>query len=77
MSEPVDRATVQQMMRRLDGFARGLGLDEAITRTIVEKVVADMPGQPDEQCLAEARRRMIVASAELRNLRETFVPGFS
>lgn len=62
MSEPVDRTTVQQMMRRLDGFARGLGLDEATVRTIVEKVVADMPEQLDEERLAEARRRMLVAS---------------
>ncbi|MHC2106396.1 MULTISPECIES: hypothetical protein [unclassified Methylobacterium] len=51
------------MMARLDGFARGLGLDEGTTRTIVETVVADMPDQSDEERLAEARRRMIVASA--------------
>ncbi|WP_457108834.1 hypothetical protein [Methylobacterium sp. P5_C11] len=51
------------MMRRLDGFARGLGLDEAITRQIVEKVVADMPVHTDDERLAEARARMIVASA--------------
>jgi hypothetical protein len=63
MSEPIDRAAVQQMMRRLDGFARGLGLDEATTRAIVEKVVADMHEQPEEERLAEARSRMIVASA--------------
>jgi hypothetical protein len=50
-------------MARLDGFARGLGLDEASTRQIVEKVVADMPAQPDGERLAEARHRMIVASA--------------
>ncbi|CAA2161207.1 hypothetical protein MBRA_06367 [Methylobacterium brachiatum] len=63
MSEPTDRPAVQQMMRRLDGFARGLGLDEGTTRTIVETVVTDMPDEPDEEHLAEARRRMIVASA--------------
>jgi hypothetical protein len=50
-------------MRRLDGFARGLGLDGAITRAIVEKVAVDMLDQSDEERLAEARRRMIVASA--------------
>jgi hypothetical protein len=59
---PIEPAT-QHMMRRLDGFARGLGLDEATTRGIVEKVAAAMPEQPDEERLAEARRRMIVASA--------------
>ncbi|WP_246692973.1 MULTISPECIES: hypothetical protein [unclassified Methylobacterium] len=50
-------------MRRLDGFARGLGLDEAMTREIVEKVAADMPDVADDERLAEARRRMTVASA--------------
>ncbi|MCB4803491.1 hypothetical protein QO001_000835 [Methylobacterium brachiatum] len=63
MSEPVDRAVVQQMMRRLDGFARGLGLDEAATRQIVEKVAADMVDQPDEERMMEARKRMLLASA--------------
>jgi hypothetical protein len=52
MSEPVDRAVVQQMMRRLDGFARGLGLDEGTTRGIIEKVIVDMHEQPDEERLA-------------------------
>ena len=51
------------MMRRLDGFARGLGLDEAATRQIVEKVDIDMPVRTDEERLIEARTRMVVASA--------------
>ena len=63
MSEPVNLAAVQQMMRCLDGVARVLGLDEATMRAIVEKVAADMPDQPDDERLAEACRRMIVASA--------------
>ncbi|KNY21615.1 hypothetical protein [Methylobacterium sp. ARG-1] len=63
MTEPADRIAVQHMMRRLDGFARGLGLDEAATRQIVEKVAADMVDQPDEERMMEARNRMIVASA--------------
>ncbi|WP_447680122.1 hypothetical protein [Methylobacterium mesophilicum] len=50
-------------MRRLDSFARGLGLEEAATRTIVEKVATELPEHSDEERLAEARRRMIVASA--------------
>ena len=57
-----ERAAIQHMMRRLDGFARGLGLDEAATRQIVEKVFADMPLHTDEERLAEARARMIAAS---------------
>ncbi|MGU3403367.1 hypothetical protein [Methylobacterium brachiatum] len=63
MSEPIDRAVVQQMMRRLDGFARGLGLDEATTRTLVEKGAADMPERSDEERMMEARKRMLLASA--------------
>jgi hypothetical protein len=58
-----ERAIVQHMMRRLDGFARGLGLDEAATRLIVEKVFADMPVHTDEERLMEARKRLLMASA--------------
>ena len=57
-----DRTATQHMMRRLDGFARGLGLDEATTRGIVERLAAEMLEEPDEERLAEARRQMIVAS---------------
>lgn len=60
---PPRPAEPRHMMRRLDGFARVLGLDEAATRTIVEKVAAELPEHSDEERLAEARRRMIVASA--------------
>ncbi|MDN3571573.1 hypothetical protein [Methylobacterium longum] len=57
------RDAIQYMMRRLNGFARGLNLDEAATRQIVEKVYADMPVHTDEERLSEARNRMTVASA--------------
>ncbi|WP_187193478.1 MULTISPECIES: hypothetical protein [unclassified Methylobacterium] len=50
-------------MVRLDGFARGLGLNEAATRMIVEQVVVELPLVEDEQRLVEARNRMIAASA--------------
>ncbi|WP_447679850.1 hypothetical protein [Methylobacterium mesophilicum] len=50
-------------MARLDGFARGLGLDDAVTRVIVEQVVVELPLAEDEQRLAEARQRMIAVSA--------------
>ena len=56
-------AAVQHMMRRLDGFARDVGLDEAAARGIVEKVVADMLMRTDEERMIEARARMIKASA--------------
>ncbi|SFT11998.1 hypothetical protein SAMN04487845_11760 [Methylobacterium sp. yr668] len=51
------------MMRRLGGFARGLGLDEAATWEIVEQIAADLPDQDDGDRLDAARQRMIVASA--------------
>jgi len=58
-----ERAATQYIMRRLDGFARGLGLDEAAARQIVEQVVADMPRHTDEERLDVARQHMIIASA--------------
>ena len=65
MSEPspaLYRTAVQRAMARLDGFARGLGLDGATTREIIEKVVVEMPLAEDEERLIEARHRMIMAS---------------
>jgi len=59
----LERTGIQHMMRRLDGFARGLGLDKAATRLIVERVYAEMPVHRDEERLDVARQRMIVASA--------------
>ncbi|MDE4915145.1 hypothetical protein PQI07_31485 [Methylobacterium sp. 092160098-2] len=56
-------ATIQHMMWRLDGLARGLGLDEAVTRQIAEQVIADMPMRTDDERLMEARARMTAASA--------------
>ena len=50
-------------MRRLYGFARGLGLNEAATRHIVDKVVTDLPVHADEEQMTQARNRLIVASA--------------
>jgi len=57
-----ERAAIQYMMRRLDGFARGLGLDEAATRQIVMRIAADMPERSDEDRL-ESARRCLLASA--------------
>ena len=54
---------VQSMMRRLEGFADGLGLEEATTRQIAEQVITDMPMRTDDARLMEARARMIVFSA--------------
>jgi hypothetical protein len=49
---------VQSMIRRLRSFAIGLGLEDAITRQIVEQVIADMPMRSDDERLMEARTRM-------------------
>ncbi|GAN52372.1 hypothetical protein ACXR8U_08240 [Methylobacterium radiotolerans] len=40
--DPSRDETIAGLVRRLDGFARGLGLDEAATRRIVEQVAVDM-----------------------------------
>ncbi|WP_244471769.1 hypothetical protein [Methylobacterium sp. ARG-1] len=50
------------MMRRLDGFACGLGLDEAAARQIIEEIAAEMPDQSDDERLDAARQRMIISS---------------
>jgi hypothetical protein len=54
---------VARMMRQLYGFAQGLGLDEPTTRGIVNQVIEDMPAAPDDDRLARARNRMLIASA--------------
>ncbi|QGY03724.1 hypothetical protein MMSR116_18845 [Methylobacterium mesophilicum SR1.6/6] len=53
---------VARLMRQLYGFAEGLGLDEATTRHIVERVIADMPLLPDDDRLARARNWMLIAA---------------
>jgi len=50
------------MMRRVDGFARGLGLDEAVTRQIVEKIAADLLDRSDEERLETARECLLMAA---------------
>ncbi|MBY0251843.1 MAG: hypothetical protein K2X54_10750 [Methylobacterium organophilum] len=50
-------------MRRLEGFAVGIGLDEETTRHIVERVITDMPLASDDDRLARARNWMLIASA--------------
>jgi hypothetical protein len=56
-------AEVRSMMDRLEGCARGLGLDEAARRQIIEKVLADMPICTTQMRLTEVRTRMVVGSA--------------
>jgi hypothetical protein len=58
-----ERAAIQYMMRRLDGFARGLGLNEATTRHIVEKVAADMPERSGDERLKSARNCLLAAAS--------------
>ncbi|MBN4095674.1 hypothetical protein [Methylobacterium sp. OT2] len=54
---------IQQMMRRLDGYVRGLGLDEAATHQIIEKIASDMPERTDEEQLEAARRWLLAAAS--------------
>ena len=49
-----ERAAIHHLTRRLYLFTRGLGLDEATTRLIVEKVYAEMPVHTDEEPQAAA-----------------------
>ena len=58
-----ERAAIQYMMRRLDGFARGLGLDQATTRGIVEQVVADMPLHTNDERVEWSRNRLDAAAS--------------
>lgn len=50
---------MKHVVARLDGFARGLGLDRARVRQIVEGVIADMPERTDDERLMEVRKRML------------------
>lgn len=59
---PVDKAAVQRLVRRVDGFARGLGLDGDTMRQIAEGVIADMPSCLDEERVMEARKRLLLAA---------------
>lgn len=58
-----ERAAVQPMMRRLDGFARGLGLDEAATRQIVEQIATDMPDRSGDERLEIARNCLLATAS--------------
>lgn len=57
------RAAIQHMMRRLDGFARALGLDDSATREIVARIAADMPERSDEERLETARSCLLAAAS--------------
>ena len=57
-----DPLAVKRIVARLDGFARGLGLERAVARGIVEAVVADLPDRDDEALAMEARKRMLKAA---------------
>lgn len=60
---PEHDAVVEHLMSRLQGCARGFGLNEMKARQIVERVVIDMPLHTDEERLEWARNWMIAASA--------------
>ena len=62
-ADPNRQIVIERLMRRLEGFAVGIGLDEETTRHIVERVITDMPLASDDDRLARARNRMLIASA--------------
>ena len=62
-SERAHSVVVARLMRKLYGFAHGLGLDEPTTRGLVERAIADMPLAPHDDRLALARNWMLIASA--------------
>jgi len=64
MNDPdhAHQVVVARLMRQLYGFAQGLGLDEATTRHIVERVITDMPLAADDDRLARARNWMMIAA---------------
>lgn len=54
---------IERLMKRLEGFAVGIGLDQETTRHIVDRVITDMPLASDDDRLARARNWMLIASA--------------
>lgn len=62
-TDPNREIVIERLMRRLEGFAVGIGLDEETTRHIVERVITDMPLASDDDRLARARNWMLIASA--------------
>ncbi|ONF47981.1 hypothetical protein [Methylobacterium radiotolerans] len=61
-ADPNREIVIERLMRRLEGFAVGIGLDEETTRHIVERVITDMPLASDDDRLARARNWMLIAS---------------
>ena len=62
MGEPDHEAIVISLTSRLDGYAKGLGLDGRAVRRIVEAVIAAMPDAEDVDQLAVARNWMLQAA---------------
>lgn len=66
MSDEADlnrEIVIKRLMKRLEGFAVGIGLDQETTRHIVDRVITDMPLASDKDRLARARNWMLIASA--------------
>ncbi|MCJ2101225.1 hypothetical protein [Methylobacterium sp. E-046] len=59
---PIDRLAIQRVLRRVDGFAPGLRLDDATARRVVEEVITDMPTRTDDDRLMEVRKRLLIAT---------------
>jgi len=53
----------QRLIRRLQVFGHGLGLDDEIIRDIVDRLIADMTMTSDEDRVAEARNWMLIVGS--------------
>lgn len=62
-TDPDREIVIERLMKRLEGFAVGIGIDQETTRHIVDRVLTDMPFASDEDRLARARDWMLIASA--------------
>ena len=61
--DPNHGIIAERLIRRLQVFGHGLGLDDEIIRDIVERVIADMTLTSDEDRVAEARNWMLIAGS--------------
>ncbi|MCJ2094479.1 hypothetical protein MKK67_18570 [Methylobacterium sp. J-072] len=61
--EPNHGIVAERLIKRLQGFGHGLGLDDENIRDIVDRVITDMPVTSDEDRVAEARNWMLIAGS--------------
>jgi hypothetical protein len=62
-ADPNREIVIERLMKRLERFAVGIGLDQETTRHIVDRVITDMPLATADDRLARTRNWMLIASA--------------